>query len=107
MRLKRVWDNYIIVREVQKTANKKIVISAATRDGVKYVNLREFYKNKAGGWTPTQEGISIPLLMPINDCTELLDVFNEMLKGFIEVYSVLETIELANPENAVFKEVKR
>ena len=43
---KRIWDNFKEIGEVRKSDSIKFVIAAAIRDGVKYINIREFYKRK-------------------------------------------------------------
>ena len=63
---KRIWDNYQEVGEVQKSDSIKFVIAAAIRDGVRYINIREFYlRKKDGVWRPGRDGITVPIKIPI------------------------------------------
>ena len=51
--LKRLWDNYAVIGEVRKSDRIKFVIGAGVRDGVKYINIREFYHKKSEDtWNP-------------------------------------------------------
>lgn len=101
---KRIWDNYLVVGEVQKSAAIKFVVGAAIRDGVKYINVREFYLRKRDGvWMPGRDGITIPLVVPINRGQERLTPYVEIANLFSNTATVLQTMELADPEHAVYK----
>ena len=104
---KRLWDNYKVVGEVQKSTKLKFVIGAGIRDGVKYINVREFYFRKRDNtWNPGKDGITVPLLTPINEGTELIKPYQEFTSLMYEAASALETMELADPEHAVYIEKK-
>lgn len=101
--LKRLWDNYIVIGEVQKSSRIKFVIAAGVRDGVKYINIREFYlRQRDGEWRPAKDGITIPLLIPINDGTQLIEPYNEFIQVLADAKDTLELMELSDPENAVY-----
>lgn len=107
---KRIWDNYKVIGEVQKSDNIKIVFAAALRDGVRYINIREFYLKKSEQvWKPGRDGITVPIVVPINKGTELIKPF----KGFLQLLEAtsLELIDMSlyNEENAVYylKEEKK
>lgn len=104
---KRLWDNYQVVGEVQKSDKIKFVVGAGIRDGVKYVNIREFYYTKRDStWKPGRDGITIPLLVPIEKGTKLIKPF----EGFIDILNktveVLSDMPLSDINNAVYIEKK-
>ena len=104
---KRLWDNYRVVGEVQKSDKLKFVIGAGVRDGVRYINIREFYFRKRDNtWNPGKDGITIPLLLPINNATEIIKPYQEFTSLMHEAASTLETMELSDPEHAVYIEKK-
>lgn len=105
--MKRVWDNYKEIGEVRKSGGKKFVVSAAIRDGVKYICIREFYKRQRDeNWMPGRDGITIPLVVPINQGTERLNPYTEMIDLISKTAFALETMELADEANAVYVEKK-
>lgn len=68
---KKVWDNCIFIGEVMKSDAKKIRVELVARDGVKYINLREWYKKKSDGvWKPGLAGFAMPVAIPINGKVE-------------------------------------
>lgn len=100
---KRIWDNFQELGEVQKSESIKFVVAAAIRDGVKYINIREFYKRKRDEvWMPGRDGITIPLVVPINKGTERLTPYVEMIALFNKAVEVFETMPLADEANAVY-----
>lgn len=100
---KRIWDNFQELGEVQKSESIKFVVAAAIRDGVKYINIREFYKRKRDeAWMPGRDGITIPLVVPINKGTERLTPYVEMIALFNKAAEVFETMPLADEANAVY-----
>lgn len=104
---KRIWDNYEVIGEVQKTDAIKFVIAAAIRDGVKYINVREFYLRKTDEvWRPGRDGITIPIVYPIKQGTELIRPYDELSKMFLKTSIALKTMELFDEEKAVYKEDK-
>ena len=101
--MKRIWDNYKVIGEVQKSGSIKFVIAAAIRDGVKYINIREFYiRKKDGVWMPGRDGITIPLVVPINDGKDRLMPYSEMIRLIEGTAKELETLPLADEANAVY-----
>ena len=101
--LKRLWDNYVIIGEVQKSSKIKFVVAAAVRDGVKYINIREFYfRQRDGVWRPAKDGITIPLLIPINDGTQWIEPYVELMQVLADAKDTLELMALSDPENAVY-----
>lgn len=100
---KRIWDNYIVVGEIQKSSSIKFVVAAAVRDGVRYINIREFYIRKTDGvWKPGRDGITIPMVTPIDKGTKLLHVYTGFEKLLQVTVETLATIDLFNAANAVY-----
>ena len=101
--MKRIWDNYKVIGEVQKSGSIKFVIAAAIRDGVKYINIREFYiRKKDGVWMPGRDGITIPLVVPVNNGADRLTPYSEMVELISKAATELETMELADEAHAVY-----
>ena len=104
---KRIWDNYQEVGEVQKSDSIKFVIAAAIRDGVRYINIREFYlRKKDGVWRPGRDGITVPIKIPIKKGTEIIQPYYVFNKVLHETTEILATMELFDEAKAVFAEVK-
>ena len=100
---KRIWDNYQEVAEVIKSDYEKFVIAAAARDGVKYLNIREFYfKRSEGIWKPGRDGITIPLLVPVEKGTRLITPFPEFAEALAKASLVAEGLELYDADKAVY-----
>lgn len=106
--MKRVWDNYELIGEVQKSEGTKFMFFAATRDGYRYISIREFYLAKRTGvWHPSRDGILIPLMMPIKGTETILkphEGFVEMLAKTAEYASIME---LMDESKMVFVERKQ
>ena len=100
---KRIWDNFKEIGEVRKSDSIKFIIAAAIRDGVKYINIREFYKRKRDEvWMPGRDGITIPLVVPVNNGADRLTPYSEMAELISKAATELETMELADEEHAVY-----
>lgn len=104
---KRIWDNFKEIGEVRKSGSIKFIIAAAIRDGVKYINIREFYKRKRDNvWMPGRDGITIPLVVPIEQGKARLAPYTEMIDIINRTATELETMELLDEEHAVYIEKK-
>ena len=56
------WEHEVVVAEIKKSATSKYVVSAATRKGRSYVNVREWYCTKADPtFKPAKAGMAIPI----------------------------------------------
>lgn len=100
---KRIWDNYKVIGEVQKSDKTKLVIAAAIRDGVKYISIREFYlRQRDNEWKPSKDGITVPISIPINKGTDKIfpyDVFTTLLSAAAKE---LKDMPLYDHNNAVY-----
>ena len=100
---KRIWDNFIEIGEIRKSDSIKFVVATAVRDGVKYINIREFYIRKRDGvWMPGRDGITIPMMVPIEKGTELIKPFEELFDLLSTAEDKLNTLELYDEANAVY-----
>lgn len=101
--LKKIWDNYKEIAEVQKSDSIKLVVSSAIRDGVKYINIREFYKRKRDEvWMPGRDGITVPLMVPVESGTKRINVYVPFAEALRKAAAALETMELSDEAHAVY-----
>ena len=101
---KRIWDNYEEVCEVRKSDKIKFVVAAATREGFRYINIREFYLlTKTGEWKPGRDGITIPLRTGLNQGEQFIEPFADMIKALTGAAEVASTMELMDETKAVWK----
>lgn len=106
-KLKKIWDNYVVVKEVQKAQNIKLVVAVGVRAGVKYINIREFYHRKRDDtWNPGRDGITIPVLLPIDRGTKRITPLYDFTVALAEATELMETIDLYDDNNAVYMPVK-
>jgi hypothetical protein len=100
---KRIWDNYRVIGETLKSDRIKLVVAAAIRDGVKYINIREFYlRQRDNEWRPGKDGITVPINIPINKGTEMIfpyDAFNTLLSAAAKE---LKDMPLYDSNNAIY-----
>lgn len=104
---KRIWDNYKVIGEVRKSEALKFVIAAAYRDGVQYINVREFYVRKRDGvWMPGRDGITIPVTIPVSQGTEIVKTYAEFSDLLAKAVEELVTMPIEDAENAVWQAPK-
>lgn len=100
---KKIWDNFVEVGEVRKSDGIKFVIAAATREGFRYINIREFYFRKRDGvWTPGKDGLTLPIVMPINKGNSILKPASQMIEQIKQAIPVAAGMDLADEKNAVW-----
>lgn len=102
---KKIWDNCKLIGEVQKSASMKFRVELVTRDGVKYINIRDWYKKRSTNeWKPGLAGIAVPVLLPIEGVGEaaanLITMIQEGLKQS-------KDFALEDEANAVWLEPKK
>ena len=98
---KKIWDNCMLIGEVPRTEGGKFKIELVARDGVKYVNIRLWYKRKTDNeWKPSATGISIPIAIPIG--MEVKRPAAEMLELIKECLEKAEDFPLEDENNAVW-----
>lgn len=104
---KRIWDNYEVIGEVQKSDSIKFVIAAATRKGFRYISIREFYITKKDPtWKPGRDGITIPLIAPLNKGEKFIHPFEDMHKLLAEAAKAAESMELMDDDKAIWGAAK-
>lgn len=104
---KRLWDNYMVIGEVQKSDKIKFVVGAGVRDGVRYFNIREFYYVKRDDeWKPGRDGITVPITVPIKKGTEFIGPFDNLIALLLESKSTLNSMPLSDINNAVYVDKK-
>jgi hypothetical protein len=106
--IKKLWDNHRVIGEMPKSDRTKVVVSAVVRDGIKYINIREFYIRRSDQqWMPGRDGIIIPLIVPIEQGTKRILPYQELTGLFELAARELETMPLSDPAHMVFREVKK
>lgn len=104
---KRIWDNFEEIAEVRKSDGIKFVIAAATRQGFRYINIREFYIRKRDGvWMPGRDGITIPLVAPLDKGKTFIKPYKDIIDALQKAAEAAEVMELMNEEKAIWAEVK-
>ncbi len=53
------WDKQHALGYIKRSDKMQIVVNAVEKEGKKYVDVRNYYRNKDGDWTPGK-GISVP-----------------------------------------------
>lgn len=103
----RIWDNYKVVAEVQKSDRLKLVIAAGVRDGVKVLSVREFYFVKRdNAWKPGRDGITVPLAIPTEKGTKIIKPVDDFMAGVNKAVETLDDMPLSDVNNAVYIEKK-
>ncbi len=100
---KRIWDNYKVVGEVQKSDFIKLVVAAGYRDGVQYINIREFYMRKRDNvWMPGRDGITVPVIIPVNGGKERVHTYTQLGDLMTAAVAELAVMPMEDAENAVW-----
>lgn len=61
-----IWNNCKHIGDVHKSPWTKYKVELVARDGVKYINIREWYmRKKDSKWFPSSKGVVIPIAIPI------------------------------------------
>lgn len=102
---KKIWDNCKFVGEVKKSASTKLRIELVARDGVKYVNIRDWYMTKKEQeWKPGIAGFAVPIALPIDGSTQ--DVARQLLNIVSEAIGQAADFKLDDPDHAVWAQPK-
>ena len=104
---KKIWDNFIEIGEVRKSDGLKFVVAAATRNGYRYINIREFYyRNRDLQWVPGRDGITLPLNAPLDKGAKFITPYQDMIDTLLKAAEVLKDMELLDDAKAIWQEVK-
>lgn len=108
----KIWDNYTPIADIPQSNKLRIVIAACTKDGYRYINIRQFYyAYREDQWKPGRNGINIPLVSATNK-TRIPDPNNppnivypmrDVLAAIQQAIEVAEKMALDDPDNAVWK----
>lgn len=105
--MQKIWDNYKVIGEIRKSEGIKFVVAAATREGFRYINIREFYFRKRDGeWKPGRDGITIPIKAPLSKGTKIIEPAKHMLEMLAVAAEAAEKLDLADEAHAVYMEKK-
>jgi hypothetical protein len=100
---KKIWDNYKVIGEVRKSDAIKFVVAAAYRDGVQYINIREFYlRKKDNEWRPGRDGITVPVIIPVNGGKERVHTYSQLDDLMTAAAAELAVMPMEDAENAVW-----
>lgn len=103
---KIVWYNHEQLKIVQKTASSRLDCSLVTRDGVKYINIREMYRRKSDlEWKYGINGFAVPFMVPGDD-GEILYPAKELLEMLQEAFAKEPDFALDNPSKYVMMPAK-
>lgn len=109
IQMRKVWDNEKLIGEVRRSDAMLMRITIVARDGIKYINLHDFYKKKSdpdGKWYPTMAGIAIPYVVPIDNGTSRLEPHKEIMQFINKALSELPEFPLEDEEHAVYTPIK-
>ena len=100
---KKIWDNYKVIGEVRKSDAIKFVVAAAYRDGVQYINIREFYlRKKDNEWMPGRDGITVPVIIPVNGGKERVHTYTQLGDLMTAATAELAVMPMEDAANAVW-----
>ena len=104
---KRIWDNSQQIGFVQKAPKLRVNMELVARDGIKYINLREFYcrRDEVDNYKPSIKGLVIPVVLPHEDGTST-SVAENFYAMFAQAMKAAEEFELYNEANAVYEKLK-
>lgn len=101
--MRRLWDNNKELGHVMRADSTKISLHLVTRDGIKYVNLRDFYQKRTDGeWRASSTGIVIPYIVPVKRGKERIEPFKEVMQLLRQAEELLVDFPLADKDNAVY-----
>jgi hypothetical protein len=97
----RVWDNCKHIGEVITSNRTKIVVELVARDGVRYLNVREWYfKKSTEEWKPGLAGSKIPIAIPVDG--NITFPCNDLHKLIAAGVNSSRDFEIEDKENAVW-----
>jgi hypothetical protein len=98
---KKIWDNCILIGDVFKSPSTKLRVELVAREGVKYVNIREWYKRKKDNeWKPGLSGFAIPVMIPIDG--EVTAPAMDLITTIQEALDKAPSFEIDDEDNAVW-----
>lgn len=102
---KVLWDNYKVIGATTKSERAKTVVYIGCKDGVKHIIIREFVMAYTDdSWRPTKKSISIPIKIPVEAGSKIIEPFNNLLHLLLDAVTQLEDFPLEDEENKVYVE---
>jgi hypothetical protein len=104
---KRLWDNNEVIGEVQLSERTKLVVAVSIRDGIKYLNFREFYSKKSTNeWKPAFAGFCMGIDVPIENNTFVLHPVQPFLDLIDQAIGTAAIMPLYDETKAVYIQPK-
>jgi hypothetical protein len=98
---RKIWDNCKLIGEIQKSPSTRLRVELVARDGVKYINVREWYIKKSEGiWKPGMSGLAIPVQLPIDG--NLANVAHDLTNMVLDAVSQSSNFAIEDESNAVY-----
>jgi len=114
MEQKKLWDNYKIIGECLKDETHKFVVAVCTRNGFRYLHVREWYFRKGdSSWQAGRDGFTVPLLAPLKQKNPETGKFKaitpaqNLMPLLTKALEEAAVMELADPENEVWYTPKK
>lgn len=105
----KMYDNYRPIEDIRVSERKCIRVAIGTRDGYRYVVLREFYRkvnDPEDGWMPGRDGLIIPVtgvVFSVDDPPKFIEVCKPLFEACTRALHEAETMELYDKENALYR----
>jgi len=97
----RIWDSCELIGELKKTERTKLRIELVARDGVKYVNIREWYlRKKDVTWMPSIAGFATPIQIPIEG--SIATPMNDLIALIMQAVEKSSAFPIENAATAVY-----
>lgn len=105
--VRKVWDNYEVIKDVHVDYRTFIRIAVGTLDGYRYITFREFrWVNKYGDWRPGKNGFKIPMFAPFHTEDSIVPVIkdtgNEFYDAYTKAMEAVMTMPLADSEKSMY-----
>jgi len=101
-RRRKLWDNHKIIGTVHKSDRTRLQVELVAKDGVKIINIREWYLKKSDNeWKPNGlAGFAIPILAPINGIPTA--AATELIKMMLETINQSKDFAIHDPEHEIW-----
>lgn len=101
-----MFTNCVEVGQVHKTPNSKFVFKILCQNGMKYIQIKEWFKRtNEAEWYPGTRGITLPLSQPELEGYSQT-IYDDTLHMLLESKKVSDTVELDNPENYIYRKTR-
>ena len=105
--VRKIWDNYDVIDDIQVDYRTRIRIAIGTRDGYRYVSFREFrWVDRYGDWNPTKNGFMIPMQAPFHTEDSIVPVIRNTGDDFYDAYTrameAVRDMPLSDPDKSMY-----